>query len=57
MPEEPASNLREEGAAPALPDFYTDPNAVIKDTSSLWRFGKPPDYSRTRKVYAECKQW
>lgn len=43
-------------AAPSFPDFYTDPNAVLKDTSAAWRFGKAPDYSRTRAFYAESKQ-
>jgi hypothetical protein len=38
-----------------LPDFFTDPNAVLKDDSAIWRFGKRPDYAKTRKVYAECK--
>jgi hypothetical protein len=41
--------------APALPDFYTDPNSVLGDSSASWRYGKPPDYSNTRKVYAESK--
>ena len=44
-----------ESAPPAVPDFYTDPNAVTKDTGAAWRFGKRPDYSRTRAVYAECE--
>jgi hypothetical protein len=41
--------------APALPDYFTDPNAVLGDTSATWRYGKPPDYSNTRKVFAESK--
>ncbi|KIW09321.1 hypothetical protein, variant 1 [Verruconis gallopava] len=41
---------------PALPDFYTDPNAVLNDDSSIWRFGKKPDYTKTRKVYEETKR-
>ena len=44
-------------AAPAtsLPDFYTDPNAVIGDEAAVWRFGKRPDYAKTRLFYAECE--
>lgn len=41
--------------APALPDFYTDPNAVLKDDDAVWRYGKKPDYSKTRAFYAESK--
>ncbi|KAI8934816.1 hypothetical protein NX059_008497 [Plenodomus lindquistii] len=42
--------------APALPDYLTDPDAVLKDTHSKWRYGRAPDYSKTRKVFAETKQ-
>jgi hypothetical protein len=42
--------------APTLPDFYTDPNAVLKDEKAMWRFGKRPDYAKTRKVYAESER-
>ncbi|KAL9601186.1 MAG: hypothetical protein Q9219_002686 [cf. Caloplaca sp. 3 TL-2023] len=40
--------------APALPDYLLDPNAVLKDAAE-WRYGKPPDYSNTRKVWQETK--
>ncbi|KAF1949204.1 hypothetical protein CC80DRAFT_497668 [Byssothecium circinans] len=43
-----------EPAAPALPDYVTDPDAVLKDEAN-WRYGRAPDYSKTRKVYAETK--
>lgn len=39
--------------APALPDYVLDENAVLKDVITSWRHGRAPDYSRTRKVYAE----
>ena len=39
--------------APALPDYVLDENAVLKDVINSWRHGRAPDYSRTRKVYAE----
>lgn len=42
-------------AAPALPNFYTDPDSVLKDLSVSWRYGKPPDYSKTRRLFAESK--
>lgn len=40
---------------PELPDYVTDPNAVLKDKGAKWRYGLPPDYSKTRKVYHESK--
>lgn len=41
--------------APGLPDYLASPNAVLKDTEATWRYGRPPDYSKTRKVWAESK--
>lgn len=38
---------------PGLPDYVLNPNATLKDTSSNWRHGQAPDYSRTRKVYEQ----
>ncbi|KAF9698374.1 hypothetical protein EKO04_003615 [Ascochyta lentis] len=46
----------QEPASPALPDYLTDPNAVLKDTEVSWRYGRAPDYSKTRKVFSETKQ-
>ncbi|KEQ64591.1 uncharacterized protein M437DRAFT_14706, partial [Aureobasidium melanogenum CBS 110374] len=40
----------------SIPDYLADPDAVLKDTQSKWRYGRAPDYSKTRKVYAETKQ-
>ena len=45
-----------EEAAPALPDYLTNPNAVLGDKEAKWRYGRAPDYTKTRKVYAETKQ-
>ncbi|KFZ06033.1 hypothetical protein V501_07791 [Pseudogymnoascus sp. VKM F-4519 (FW-2642)] len=42
-------------ATPELPDYLLDPNAVLNDTGANWRYGQPPDYSGTRKVYGETK--
>ncbi|KAI4210364.1 MAG: hypothetical protein LQ351_006813 [Letrouitia transgressa] len=40
---------------PALPDYLTDPNAVLKDAVD-WRYGKPPDYNNTREVWERTKK-
>jgi hypothetical protein len=42
-------------ATTVMPDYMTDPNAVLKDLESAWRFGRPPDYSKTRSFYASSK--
>jgi len=42
-------------AAPGLPDYVLDPNAVLGDKDAQWRYGRAPDYSKTRKVWEECK--
>lgn len=49
---EPAPTTAEP-EAPALPDYLVDPDAVLKDVDASWRYGRPPDYSKTRKVFAE----
>jgi len=41
--------------APGLPDYVLDPNAVLKDNEAKWRYGRAPDYSKTRQVYSESK--
>ncbi|KAL1601079.1 hypothetical protein SLS59_005748 [Nothophoma quercina] len=46
----------QESGPPALPDYLTDPDAVLKDTEVEWRYGKAPDYSKTRSVFSETKQ-
>lgn len=42
--------------APAVPDYLATPNAVFGDEGVQWRYGKAPDYSKTRKVWAEGKK-
>ncbi|KAF2131200.1 hypothetical protein P153DRAFT_287636 [Dothidotthia symphoricarpi CBS 119687] len=42
--------------APELPDYVTDPNAVLKDEGVKWRYGRAPDYTKTRKVFEETKE-
>ena len=49
MPTEPAP-------APAVPDYLASPNAVFGDEGVKWRYGRAPDYSKTRKVWEEGKQ-
>ncbi|KAI1323969.1 hypothetical protein F5Y16DRAFT_424502 [Xylariaceae sp. FL0255] len=39
----------------AVPDYMSSPNAVLKDVDADWRYGQPPDYSKTRKYFAETK--
>jgi hypothetical protein len=43
----------QETAPSALPDYLTDPDAVLKDTEVNWRYGRAPDYSKTRAVFSE----
>ena len=40
-------------AAPALPDYLTNPDATLGDKDAQWRYGRAPDYSKTRKVFEE----
>ena len=44
-----------EPAPPSVPDYLLSPNAVFKDEGAQWRYGRPPDYSKTRKVWEEGK--
>lgn len=37
----------------ALPDYVTTPNAVFDDKGVQWRYGRAPDYTKTRKVWRE----
>lgn len=57
MPKDPEPEKANEEELPksVLPDVYTDPNAVLKDSKAVWRFGRRPDYTKTRAVYADCK--
>lgn len=36
-----------------LPDYVTTPNAVFSDEGVQWRYGRAPDYTKTRKVWRE----
>ncbi|KAK3673121.1 hypothetical protein LTR78_006961 [Recurvomyces mirabilis] len=42
--------------SPALPDYLVSPNAVFDDEGVQWRYGRAPDYSKTRKVWEEGKK-
>lgn len=59
MAEDNVNNHMEEAtaseAAPDLPDYLINPNAVVVDEGVEWRYGKPPDYSKTRKEWARSK--
>jgi hypothetical protein len=39
----------------ALPDYLTNPNAVLGDKDAKWRYGRAPDYSKTRKMFVESE--
>lgn len=39
--------------APAVPDYLASPNAIFNDVGVQWRYGRAPDYSKTRKVWEE----
>lgn len=34
-----------------LPDYLLDSDAVLKDDVPSWRYGRAPDYTKTREVY------
>lgn len=51
-----AMSTADTAPAPGLPDYLASPNAVLGDTEVQWRYGRAPDYSKTRKVWAESKQ-
>jgi hypothetical protein len=38
-------------AEQTLPDYVLDPNAVLSDTAASWRYGRLPDYTKTREFY------
>ncbi|CDH51365.1 hypothetical protein RO3G_04534 [Lichtheimia corymbifera JMRC:FSU:9682] len=38
-----------------LPDFMTDPNAVLKDTEHEWRYKRVPDYKKVNEAYEQEK--
>jgi hypothetical protein len=42
-----------ESEATGLPDYMTDPDAVLRDLNCQWRYGRPPDYSKTRRFFEE----
>lgn len=36
-----------------LPDFMTDPNAVLNDTEFEWRYGRVPSYTKVNEAYEQ----
>lgn len=36
-----------------LPDFMTDPNAVLNDKDHEWRYNRIPDYKKVNAAYEE----
>jgi hypothetical protein len=35
----------------SLPDFMTNPNAVLGDTEDDWRYGRIPDYNKVNAAF------
>ena len=59
MATEEPSNISQEPQepqeTPKIPDYLASPNAVFGDEGVAWRYGRAPDYTKTRKVWAEGK--
>lgn len=47
--------MAEAAPAPELPDLVLNPDAVLGDEGVEWRHKRAPDYSKTRKFWAESK--
>lgn len=41
----------------ALPDFMTNPNAVLEDKDHEWRYNRIPDYTKVNATYEEGLLW
>lgn len=39
----------------SLPDFMTNPNAVLGDTEDEWRYGRIPDYNKVNAAFEKGK--
>lgn len=42
-------------AEPSTPDYLLSPDAVLGDSSASWRYGRAPDYSKTRAVWEQSE--
>lgn len=42
-------------ATPSLPDYMTDPNAVLNDENVTWRNKRAPDYTKVNATFEETK--
>ncbi|KAH6880400.1 hypothetical protein B0T10DRAFT_143909 [Thelonectria olida] len=40
--------------APAFPDYFLSPDAVLEDDAT-WRFGRKPDYTKNREAWRDTK--
>ncbi|KAK2749252.1 hypothetical protein FQN57_006868 [Myotisia sp. PD_48] len=45
----------ESAPAPGLPDYVLNQDAVLGDSEAAWRYGRAPDYSKTRAFFQETK--
>ena len=55
--EQPQMSLDEPEPQSTSPDYLTSPDAVFNDEGVQWRYGKAPDYSKTRKFWEESKSY
>ncbi|KAK7398215.1 hypothetical protein QQX98_012418 [Neonectria punicea] len=50
-----APDAKTEATVPVFPDYFLSPDAVLQDDAH-WRFGRKPDYSKTRKAWEKTKE-
>lgn len=53
--DQPSQKVESAQETPQIPDYLASPNAVFGDKGVQWRYGRAPDYTKTRKVWAEGK--
>ncbi|KAI5370140.1 Putative NTF2-like domain superfamily protein [Septoria linicola] len=53
--DQPSQKVESAPEASQIPDYLASPNAVFGDKGVQWRYGRAPDYTKTRKVWAEGK--
>ncbi|KAJ3048277.1 hypothetical protein HK097_010708 [Rhizophlyctis rosea] len=42
-------------SVPSFPDYFLSPDAVLQDDAKSWRFGRRPDYAKTRTAWRQTK--
>lgn len=51
--EDPSTVSQESHDTTKMPDYLSSPNAIFGDQGVKWRYERAPDYTKTRKVWAE----